>query len=106
MVNDVVEASQALTTIRMSPEMTEMTNKLKDFMYNRVYLSRSMTPRVRQHIRRVIIELFHYYMAHPELIPEFAPSLSVASRARLVCDQIAGMTDPFAEKQYRRLVRN
>jgi len=105
MVADVVAASRDLTAIRMSPGMTELTNKLKDFMYDRVYLSRSMTPKARVHIRRVITGLFQYFMAHPEAIPELDPDAPTPVRARLVCDHVAGMTDTFAERQFRRLVR-
>jgi len=104
MVADVAEASAALTVIRMSPGMTEITNQLKNFMYSRVYLSRAMAPRVRQRIHHVISELFHYYMAHAEAIPGLPPETPLAAHARLVCDNIAGMTDTFAERQFRRLI--
>jgi len=105
MVADVVEASCDLTVIRMSADMTELTNRLKDFMYERVYLSRSMTPRARAHVRSVITGLFRHFMAHPEAIPELDPDAPATIRARLVCDHVAGMTDTFAERQYRKLVR-
>lgn len=105
MVADVVEASRDLTAIRMSPDMTELTNKLKDFMYDRVYLSRSMTPKTRAHIRRVITGLFQYFMAHPEAVPGLDPAAPTPLRARLVCDHVAGMTDNFAERQFRKLVK-
>ena len=85
--------------------MTALTNQLKDFMYENLYLSRSMAPKVRTHIHAVIHGLFHYYMAHPDAVPNLNPEASVPGRARVVCDHIAGMTDHFAERQYRRLVR-
>jgi dGTPase len=105
MVADVVEASRGLDGIRMSPLMTELTNRLKDFMYDRVYLSRSMTPKARTHVRRVITGLFQHFMADPEAIPELDPAAPTPVRARLVCDHVAGMTDTFAERQFRKLVR-
>ena len=105
MVADVAEASRDLAVIRMSPAMTELTNGLKDFMYDRVYLSRSMTPKARVHIRRVITGLFQYYMAHPETTPELESGAPIPVRARLVCDLVAGMTDTFAERQFRKLVK-
>jgi dGTPase len=101
MVADVVVASQELTLIRMSPTMTTLTNELKDFMYEHIYLSRSMSPAMRTYIRRLITDLFHYYMANPAMVSEQALTVSLPHRARLVCDFIAGMTDSFAEKQYQ-----
>jgi dGTPase len=105
MVDDVIAASSALTAIRMSPEMIELTNRLKDFMFDRVYLSHSMTPKVRRRLQEIVTALFHYYMAHPEGIAELDPAASVSARARIVCDHLAGMTDTFAERQFRRLAR-
>ncbi|HEY3415856.1 MAG TPA: deoxyguanosinetriphosphate triphosphohydrolase [Armatimonadota bacterium] len=105
MVGDVINASHDLDGIAMSPEMTALTNALKDFMYENVYLSRSMAPDMRVHIRRVITDLFHYYMDHPAAVPGLAPDLPTTERARAVCDHIAGMTDNFAQQQYDRLLR-
>lgn len=101
MVGDVVHASQELTIIRMSPAMTELTNQLKDFMYEHLYLTRSMAPDMRQYLTRVITDLFHYYMANPADVPGLSPNFPMPQRARLVCDFIAGMTDHFAEQQYQ-----
>ncbi len=86
--------------ITMSPAMTALTNQLKDFMYENLYLSRSMAPKVRTHIQAVIHGLFHYYMAHPDAVPNCSSRGSVTARARAVCDHIAGMTDHFAERLY------
>lgn len=103
MVADVVQASRELTLIRMSPAMTELTNELKDFMYEQVYLTRSMAPTMRAYIQRELTDLFHYYMANPAMAPGIEITLPLTDRARLVCDFIAGMTDSFAEKQFKRI---
>ncbi|HEX2951247.1 MAG TPA: deoxyguanosinetriphosphate triphosphohydrolase [Armatimonadota bacterium] len=100
MVSDVVQASQGLEVIRMTPAMTEITNQLKDFMYQHLYLTRSMAPNMRDHIKRVITDLFHYYMAEPTAVPGLDTDMALAQRARFVCDFLAGMTDTFVEKQY------
>ena len=103
MVGDVISASRELTAIRMSPAMTALTNELKDFMYEYLYLSRSMPEHSREHIHDVIATLFTVYMTRPELAPELPAELPTPQRARAVCDQIAGMTDAFAEQEYQRL---
>lgn len=103
MVNDVIWASQDLTAIHMSPEMTELTNELKNFMYEHLYLSRAIAPDRRREITAIIEGLFHYYMAHPQ-DADLTPPMPMREMARGVCDFIAGMTDPFAEQQYDALV--
>ncbi len=105
MVGNVISASRDLTAITMSPPMTALTNQLKDFMYENLYLTRSMEPKVRARIKTIIHGLFHYYMAHPAAVPTVDPGQPTAVRARLVCDYIAGMTNDFAERQYRKFVR-
>jgi dGTPase len=103
MVSDVISASAGLTAIRMSPAMTVLTNELKNFMYEHLYLTRAMPQHLRAHLREVINTLFHEYMVRPALVPGLDPDFAVAIRARAVCDHIAGMTDGFAEQEYRRL---
>lgn len=99
MVGDVIHASRDLAAVRMSPAMTEVTNALKDFMYEHLYLSRSMAPRVRKHVREVITDLFDYYMAHPDEVP-LPPDATREQCVIAVRDLIAGMTDRFAETRY------
>jgi dGTPase len=103
MVDDVIRASAELEIIRMSPDMTELTNQLKDFMYEHLYLTRSMAPDMRKHITRVITDLFHYHMAVLDEVPGVDVTLPLPQRARAVCDFIAGMTDPFAERKYEEI---
>ena len=55
---------------------------------------------------RIVRLLFEAMMAEEKLLPENdRRSLEQApeQRARIVCDYIAGMTDPFAERMYHRL---
>ena len=103
MVGDVVQASEDLTIIRMTPSMTDLTNQLKNFMYEHIYLTRAMAPTTRAYIQRVVTDLFHYYMANADMVPGLDATLPLPRRARLVCDFIAGMTDSFAEKQFKRI---
>ena len=56
--------------------------------------------------RRIVGDLFNEFVEDPEhLIPQDAWSALDESdnEMRRVCDYIAGMTDPYAERIYRRL---
>jgi len=104
MVGDIISASADLYFIRMTPEMTDITNELKNFMYQNLYLSRSMAPRVRRAVDDTITGLFRHYMEHP-LQAEIAADSTTELRARLVCDLIAGMTDDYARTAWRQAKR-
>ena len=86
------------------PEATLAPNReLKSFLYRHLYEH----PRVlRMHAKsqRVVVELFRAYSAEPRMLPEATRErLKTASRERVVCDYIAGMTDRFAFDEYARL---
>ena len=103
MINDVIHESQDLKMISMSREMTDITNELKNFMYDHLYLTKSIAPKMRIYIDDVIKYLFHYYMANPREISDVAAVAELSLRAKLVTDMIAGMTDSFAENKYEEI---
>ncbi len=105
MVSDVIAHSQNRPEITMGSDVVAATNRLKDFLYERVYAPISVGERESERVERAIRSLFQFYMSHPE---EFAEGPRTAAQgvkalARAVCDHIAGMTDRFASQQ---LVRN
>jgi dGTPase len=63
--------------------------------------------RTRSQARRILAEMFQLFMAEPDVLPaDIYAALEdrdEASRARSVCDYIAGMTDRFAIEEHRRL---
>ena len=53
---------------------------------------------------RILKELFGVYGSDPSLLPAGLRShLEGHSPERLVCDYVAGMTDRYAMREYRRL---
>jgi dGTPase len=102
--DDARNAGQAL--IRFSDEAAIAERGLKRFLYERVYRSEAVMVPVREG-ETVIAELFDGYMADPDLPGRWAGRVnaapSAAERARVICDFIAGMTDPYALEQHARL---
>jgi dGTPase len=89
--------------IKMSSDIAEALDDLKDFLYERVYLDEKVVKAEVEKVERMIETLFDYYMHNPHLIPAFgkmSKELSQAELARLVCDYIAGMTDRYAIDQF------
>jgi dGTPase len=60
-----------------------------------------------QNAQRLLTELFGAYMDDPKLLPpdwEGGADRGAGARtARAVCDYIAGMTDAYAQAEYRRI---
>jgi dGTPase len=50
-----------------------------------------------------IAELFEFWVAHPEKLPEnYVESLASSPVHRAVCDYIAGMTDRYFQRCYEQ----
>jgi dGTPase len=83
--------------------MLSYIDALREFLFQRVYLS-GFARRQAEKSTRLVKELFHHYVAHPDQLP---PELVGNHRGdpveRLVCDHIASMTDRYALQAFREL---
>jgi dGTPase len=87
-----------------SPGVAKSNNELKRFLYRRLYDHPTIVEE-RDRSVNALEQLFRYYLAHPESMPEYYFELTAREpRHRVVCDYIAGMTDHFLLRQYRELV--
>jgi len=102
MVSDIIETSCGRDSIAMSKELREATNRLKEFLFEKVYLLDRHGLAELSKAKQVLKELFRYYMEHPEAAPG-AAEVSEQDRAGAVCDFVAGMTDRYAQQQYADL---
>jgi len=82
--------------ITMSPAVQLATDRLREFLFARVYIG-SEPKQEEQKARRLVKELYRYFVAHPERLPcEHRSRGQDNDVARVVCDYIAGMTDRYA----------
>jgi dGTPase len=92
--------------VSFSAETAEDLSRLRQFLHQRMYRHYRVN-RTRSQARRILAEMFSLFMAEPGVMPpewsERAEGRDLASRARLVCDYIAGMTDRFAIEEHRKL---
>lgn len=103
MVEDLIEHSLEQPELHMSSEVAEATDALKDFLYDQVYLSPQLQHEAIK-VKAIVSALFELYMTSDTALHEatvLVPA-ETQTRARLVCDYIAGMTDRFARDQYLR----
>lgn len=105
---DSAEAVRALdhALVAFSRPMLEDLAALREFLLNRMYRHWRVN-RTRSQARRILAEMFQLFLAEPDVLPaDIYAALEgrdEASRARSVCDYIAGMTDRFAIEEHRRL---
>uniref|UniRef100_A0A7C2IER2 Deoxyguanosinetriphosphate triphosphohydrolase-like protein n=1 Tax=Ammonifex degensii TaxID=42838 RepID=A0A7C2IER2_9THEO len=103
MVLDMIRASWEQPEIRMSPEVQGAMEKLRAFLFEKVYLG-SEAKREEAKARHVVQYLFQYFTAHPDALPpEYRLRVVDFGLERVVCDYIAGMTDRYAVAVFERL---
>jgi dGTPase len=75
---------------------------IKQFLHHTLYYSEPMAGERRRSAAR-IAELFEFWVAHPDRLPEhYVESLASSPVHRVVCDYIAGMTDGYFERCYQQ----
>jgi dGTPase len=85
-----------------SAEVDEERRQAKQFLYRNLYYSEELVER-KEHGEEVVLELFAYWLAHPEDLPRtYQEKAQAEPLARVVCDYIAGMTDHFILEQHKK----
>ncbi len=92
LVLDIVEHSYQKDKISLSDQGDYYMNKLRDFMFERVYFSEAGAE-LQQKADRLLSMLFKFFIAHPDEIPS---ELRWGDLQTNVCDYLAGMTDNYA----------
>ena len=89
-----------------SPKMDADLQGLRRFLHENMYRHYKVN-RARSQAKRIVKSLFELFFSEPETLPpEWRARYEDADEARLarvVCDYIAGMTDRYAMREYRRL---
>ena len=111
MVSDIIQCSWPVRNtgvlpapaIRMSPVITEATELLRQFLFDRVYNIQSAEKDTLR-AKRIIRRLYRYFLNHENELPaEFGNHRDRLERR--VVDYIAGMTDQYATNLTRTLFR-
>lgn len=103
MVSSVVRASLNKPEITMEPDIHEATDRLRDFLFVRVYRDNAAKDEEVK-AKAMLVQLFEYFEEHPESLPlSYLETISKESVGRAVCDYLSGMTDRYAIELYRDL---
>ncbi|HEV7221623.1 MAG TPA: deoxyguanosinetriphosphate triphosphohydrolase [Pirellulales bacterium] len=102
-LTSVSEVRAAETVVCVNPELAELKRHLERFLYERVYRHPEVL-RLRAKAQAMLAEMFAGYVARPELLPaSFQHRAQHVGLPRSVADYLAGMTDRYAQQEYRRL---
>lgn len=103
-VDDIRKLGKPL--VAFSPEMQDTNLKLKTFLMENMYRHYKVN-RMSSKAKRVVKELFNFFLAEPQCLPTHWRKLAGGPRsvttATVVADFIAGMTDRFALDEHRRI---
>ena len=99
-----------MQVVSFSSEMHEDVQKLRRFLYDRMYRHYTIN-RIELKVERIIGDLFQAFHKNYKLFPDNWQQRVVDAqavdnereRARIVADYIAGMTDRYAIREHERL---
>jgi len=94
LVEDVIRHSRGDPHVVQGDACAEIMTALREFMFERVYL-RPEAERQTERAKRLLTDLFGYYVEHPDAMPMGASLVGDPVEQQAV-DAIAGMTDRYA----------
>jgi dGTPase len=103
-VMSIDDVRNAPPLIAFSDTMKAEAQELKRFLRKNLYQHYQVN-RMTSKARRIVTDLFGIFIAGPQLLPHDyqLPNDDTHEQARKVADYIAGMTDRYAMREYRRL---
>ena len=99
---EISEVRAAPPLIAFGTAIERQQQELKRFLRQNLYQHHQVA-RMTNKARRIVSDLFHAFFSEPRLMPPQYHALATADTARTVADYIAGMTDRYAIREYRRL---
>lgn len=103
-IHDIVTNSADCNDIKMSEPVAEAMQKLRQFMFERVYMNREAKSEEGK-AEQLMETLYEHYLRHiDELPPELLRMLDAGEpKEKVVCDHVGAMTDRFAIATYEEL---
>ena len=103
-VHDIIESSMEKDHIEMSPEIYEAMMDLRGLMFQNVYDHPDARKEEHKAIK-MLKKLYTYYLENPdEMSAEYRQLMKRGeSKAQVVCDYLAGMTDQYSMTKFRMI---
>lgn len=101
-VKTLADVRQAPCLVMHSSQLVDNMRELKRFLHENLYRHYQVV-RMTNKAQRIISELFDAFVSNPRLLPPRYQCRADADKLRSVADYIAGMTDRYATREYRRI---
>ena len=103
-IQSIADVRNAPPLIGFSVAMKEEAQTLKRFLRKNLYQHYQVN-RMTSKARRIVTDLFDIFLGGPQLLPPDyqVEDADLTAQARRVADYIAGMTDRYAMREYRKL---
>lgn len=104
MIHDIIKCSMDKSDIIMSDDISSAMTGLRSFMFKNVY-SNPLAKGQEEKAKDMLKHLYEYYLKNiSELPDEYRRFIANGeSKARVVCDYIAGMSDQYSVEKYKEL---
>ena len=103
MIADIVHTSANKPYVRMSEEVQQASDELRNFMFENVYHDK-WRRKEEERCEYIIFALFDYYEKNPQEMPnEFLEICESEGTQRAICDFISCMTDRYAIDYFSKL---
>jgi len=100
MVGSVVGESLDGGRVAMDEEIQDVMTETREFLFKGVYTRPEVKPE-HDRARALLRAICDHYLGHPTELPDYSEE---GDRETLLVDYVAGMTDRFAIREYRRIV--
>ena len=102
-VSSIYRESYGKNEVKMSGEVEEASEKLRAFMFDRVYLSDSARGE-EEKAGRMLSAMYAYFMENPQKMPiTFVELMERFCLSQVVCDYLSSMTDRFAVYMFNKI---
>ena len=103
LILDMVKTSWDKPAIQQSSDFKEATEKLHQFLFDRVYLNPKAKGQEAKAVK-IIVMIFDYYMNNIDRLPDFYKYLlEEYPKDRVVCDYISSFTDRYCVRVFSEL---
>ena len=103
MIRAVIDESHRRGEVAMEPDVLAAMHRLRDFMFERVYL-RPEAQRQNEKVVRMLRNLMDFYLEHPDEMPESYRRRDEPLVTQVI-DVVAGMSDRYALRAHDRFFR-
>lgn len=102
-ISSIYRNSAGKNSVSMEREIEEASERLRGFMFERVYLSPTAKGE-EEKAERMLTETYSYFIKNPEKLPEnYRKFLDKFSKEQVVCDYLSSMTDRYAVYTFNKI---